>query len=77
MRRRRRMNGEAARVADIGDVIKKFETIDERRARLAAPGEFKADEAAIFAVQIFVGARPLAPALRRMDDPRHLRRFRR
>ena len=41
-----RMNGEAARVADIGDVIEHLQRVDEAAAGLLAAGEFEADQAA-------------------------------
>src|SRR3984957_5192117 len=50
------MNGEAARVADIGDVIEELQAVDETPPRFASFGEFETDKAAELAVQIFVGA---------------------
>ena len=43
---RRRVDGEAARVADIGDVVEEPERIDEAPPRLAPAREFEADEPA-------------------------------
>src|ERR1700683_2820829 len=43
---RGRVNGEAARVADIGDVIEELQAVDEAPPRLASLGEFEPDEAA-------------------------------
>ena len=55
---RRRMDREAARVADIGDMIEELQPVDETPARLAPARQLEADKAAIPAAQIFVGARP-------------------
>ncbi len=73
MRGRRRMNGEAPRVADIGDVVEQLQRIDEAPPRLLAALEFEADEPAIAALEVFVGALAEHARLhRRMDDARHL-----
>ena len=56
MRRRRRMDGERARVADVGDVIEELQRVDEAPARLAPGREFEADEAAKAALEIFLRA---------------------
>ncbi len=73
MCRRRGMDGEAARVADIGDVVEHLQRVDEAPSRLRAALELEADERAIAALEIFVGARPrLARLQRRMDHLRHL-----
>src|SRR5512134_4127926 len=46
MRCARRVDGEAARVADIGDVIEELQRIDEAPARLASALELEADQPA-------------------------------
>ena len=53
------MDGQRARIADVGDVVEELERIDESRARLAALPELEADETAEAALQIGVGAAPL------------------
>src|SRR5579862_6189217 len=64
-----RMDGERARVADIGNVIKQLERVDELLARVDAALEFEADQPAIAALQISVGATlGLAALLRRVVD---------
>src|ERR1700722_7500618 len=68
------MNGEAARVADIGDVIEELQAVDETPPRFASFGEFETDKAAELAVQIFVGALARRAGLRRgMDNAHDLR----
>ena len=56
MRGRGRMNGERARVADVGDMIEKLERVDELAPRLDAALELEADQAAVAAFEIGVGA---------------------
>ena len=56
MGRRRRMNGEAARIADIGDMVEEFQRVDEAASRIQPALEFKAEQGAIAALQIFIGA---------------------
>src|SRR5271168_340405 len=56
MRGRCGMDREAARVADIGDVIQQLQRVDEAPARLAAAREFKTDEPAVTALEIFARA---------------------
>src|ERR1700691_1973023 len=73
MRGRCRMNGKAACVADIGDMVKKLQPGDEPSSGIAAAGELKSDQSAVFAVEIFIGARARRAALNRgMNDPRHV-----
>ena len=50
------MDREAARIADIGDVIEQLQRIDEAAAGLLAAGQLEADEAAQAALEIFGGA---------------------
>ena len=50
------MDGETPRIADIGEVIKELQRIDEAPAGLLAALELKADESAVAAFQILVGA---------------------
>src|SRR6202046_1822004 len=74
MRGGRRMDRQAARVADIGDVIEHFARIDETAAGLLATGEFKTDETAQSALEIFLGALAVHAGLyRRMDHAGDLR----
>ena len=74
MGRGRRMDGEAAGVADVGDVVEQPERVDEAPAGLAAAPQFESDQAAIAAPQVGVGtAAELAALLARMDDPGHRR----
>ena len=56
MRRRCRMNREAARIADIGDVVEHLERIDKAPPGIPASLQFEAEEPAISALQIGVGA---------------------
>ena len=56
MRGGRRMDGQAARVADIGDVIEQLQRIDEAAAGFLAARQLEADEPAIAALEIFIGA---------------------
>ena len=44
MRRRRRMDGKAPRVADIGDMVVKLQCIDELAPCLLAAGQLEADQ---------------------------------
>ena len=57
MRGARRMDGEAARIADIGDVVEQLERIDEAPPGLVPALELEPDQAAEAAVQIAFGAR--------------------
>ena len=57
MRRGRGMNGEASRIADIGDVVEQLQRVDEAPPGFLARRQLEADEAAIAALQIFIGAR--------------------
>src|SRR5208282_4707596 len=52
------MDRQAARVADVGDVIEHLQRVDEAAAGFAAAGEFEADETAQAALEIARG--PLA-----------------
>src|SRR5262249_20184643 len=64
----RRMNGEAAGIADIGDVVEHLQRVDELAAGLLAALQFEADEAAEASLQISPGpADELAGLLARMD----------
>ena len=56
----RRMDGERARVADIGDVIEELERVDELAPRLLAALDLEPDQAAQPALEIFFGAPALA-----------------
>ena len=49
---RRRVDGEAAGIADIGDVEEQLQRVDEGPPRLLAAREFEADQRAVAAVQI-------------------------
>ena len=64
--RRRRMDGERARVADVGDVVEQLQRVDEPPPRLMPAGEFEADQAAEAALEILLRAleRPAASAAR-------------
>ena len=53
------MNGERASVADVGDMIEELERVDELGAGGLAALELEADQAALPALEIFLGA-PLA-----------------
>ena len=50
------MDGERARIADIGDVIEELQRVDELAPRLLAALELEADEAALPALEIFLRA---------------------
>ena len=50
------MDGERARVANIGDVVEELERVDELSPRLDAAFELEADQPAIAALEIGVGA---------------------
>src|SRR5512138_3717449 len=70
VRCRRRVNGEAARVADVGDMIVKLQRVDELAACVLAAGQLKADQPAELALEVPVGAFAMdALLLRRMNDP--------
>ncbi len=71
---RRGMDGEAARVADIGDVIEELQRVDETPPRLAPAREFEADEPAEAAFEIFL--RPLARDAGLQRGMNHLHHFR-
>ncbi len=74
MRRGRGVDGEASRIADIGDVVEQLKRVDEAPSGFLACRQLEADKAAIAALQVFV--RPLAEhaSLERWVD--HLRHFR-
>ena len=59
---RRRMDGERARVADVGDVVEELQRVDEPPPRLFPARQFEADQAAEAALEIFLAR---ARALRR------------
>src|ERR1700722_10794990 len=56
MRGRRRMNRQAAGIADVGDMVEELQPVDETASGLTAACQFEADEAAEPPFQIFVGA---------------------
>ena len=62
------MDREAARVADIGDVIEELQRVDEAPPRLAPARELEADEAAVAALEIFLRALGRDPGLLRGMD---------
>ena len=51
MRRRGRMNGERARIADIGDMVEHLERVDETFARFHAARQLEADKSAAAALR--------------------------
>ena len=66
------MDRQAARVADIGDVIEHLQRVDEPAAGFLAARQLKSDKPAQAAFQIPLGALPMHAGLhRRMDDFRH------
>ena len=68
VRGRGRMDRQAARVADIGDVIEHLQRFDELLAGFLAAGQFEPDQAAIAAIHIGVGPPFLfAGLIARMD----------
>ena len=78
MRRRRRMDGEAPRVADIGDMVVKLQRVDELAPCVLAARQLEADQPAETALEVSVGAFAVdALLLRGMDDPLDLFRVRR
>src|SRR3546814_3564183 len=62
------MDGQAARVAEVGDVVEQLQRIDEAAARGGAAGQLEADQAAEAALQIGVGAAPALAVLQRRED---------
>ncbi len=62
MRGRRGMDRKAAHIADIGDVIKELQRVDEAPPGLAPARELEADEAAVAALQIFLCALARPPS---------------
>src|SRR4029078_9091883 len=67
---RRRMDGEASRVADIVDMIVKLQRVDELAPCFLAAGQLEADQPAEVALEVPVGAFAMdALLLRRMNDP--------
>ena len=68
VRRGRRMDGERAGIADIGDVIEELQRVDEAAAGLLPSGNLEADQAAETAVQI--GTRYAAAARPRIGRDR-------
>ena len=67
------MDGERARVADVGDMVEKLERVDELAPRLDAALELEADEPAVAALEIGVGASArLAGLQAREDDVRDI-----
>src|SRR5690606_41790410 len=74
MRCRRRMDGEAAHVADIGDMIEQLQAVDELATRFGAAFQLEAEQAAEAALEI--GLRPsplLAVRQARIADVLHRR----
>src|ERR1700684_4437691 len=66
------MNCKRARIADIGDVIEKLQRVDEATASLEPALQFEADQTAVAARKIGVGAPAVLPALKtRKDDARN------
>jgi hypothetical protein len=63
MRRRARMNREAARIADIGEVVEELQPVDETERRLLAALRLEADKAAMSELQVLVGALPVEASL--------------
>src|SRR5512147_3000005 len=67
---RRRVNGEASRVADVGDMIVKLQRVDEFAACVLATGQLEADQPAELTLEVSVRAFAMdALLLRRMNDP--------
>ncbi len=67
---RRRMDCEAARVADIGDMVEKLQGIDKPPARFKTTLQFEYDQPAVPATKIRIGAAPLfARVQRRIYNP--------
>ena len=62
------MNGERARVANVGDMVEKLERVDELATRLDAALELEADEAAVTAFEIGVGAAARLARLQAGED---------
>src|SRR6516164_9608827 len=63
------MDRQAARIADIGDVVEHLERIDETTPGLAPALQLETDEPSITAVEIGIGTTPrLAAHLARVDD---------
>ena len=52
------MDREAARVADIGDVVEHLQRVDEAPPGIDAALQLEADQPAIAALQIGIGAAP-------------------
>src|SRR5215471_21184567 len=66
---RRRMDGEAARIADIGDVVEELEGVDEAPSGFLAARELEAQEPAQATLHVSLGpALLLAGPKARMDD---------
>src|SRR5579883_3506726 len=71
MRRRGRVDREAADIADIGDVVEELQRIDEGTPRREPTLQLETDEPAIATLQILVRAPPrFALLVGRMDDAR-------
>ena len=74
MGRRAWMDREAARVADIGEMIKELQPVDEAKRRLFAADRFEADKAAVSVLEVFVCALAVEAGLQAgVDDSRDLR----
>jgi len=56
VRRRSGVDGEAAGIADVRDVVQQLEVVDEGAAGLAAAFKFEAKQATVAAREILVGA---------------------
>src|SRR5262245_60947112 len=73
MRGRSRMNCEAARVADVCDVVVKLQRVDKFTSCFLAARKLESDEAAEIAAQISLRALTMnALLLRGMDNSLHL-----
>ena len=68
------MNGEAARIADVGDMVKQLQIVDKPPTCFQPAFKLEAQQAAVAAVQVLVGALPLQTRLQGgVDHLRHLR----
>ena len=65
------MDGETARIADIGDMVEQLQRVDEGAAGFRAALQFKAYQRSIAALEIFVGAPTLLARLQGGMDHLH------
>src|SRR5512136_3357490 len=73
MRRRGRMDRKTPRIANIGDMIVKLQSIDKPAPGFLAASKFEPDEAAEMAIQVPVCARAMNALLQRgVNNSRHL-----